>query len=228
MTLVVRRYCSTSKQKYGTDNVAQVCTVNRLGVASSLNAVASALRIPHESYVVQETAARLEGIAKSIGRHAAGVVISPTSLFGSVPMTATKTDVGAVSRQTVWEMDDLAALGFLKVDILGVSRLGVIGECVRMANERGANINIDRIPLNDDKVFAQLSRGNVHGVFQFDSYGGKKLVTMIRPQSIEDLAIITSLDRPGPLEAGMDVVYADRLFGRKPVEYIHPLLQADP
>ena len=211
--------------KYGTDNVAQVCTVNRLGVASSLNSVASALRIPHESYVVQETAARLEGIAKSIGRHAAGVVISPTSLFGSVPMTATKTDVGAVSRQTVWEMDDLATMGFLKVDILGVSRLGVIGDCVRMANERGAHIDIDRIPLNDAAVFAQLSRGNVHGVFQFDSYGGKKLVMEIKPESIEDLAIITSLDRPGPLEAGMDAVYADRLFGRKPVEYIHPLLQ---
>jgi DNA polymerase-3 subunit alpha len=211
--------------KYGSDNVAQVCTVNRLGVASSLNSVASALRIPHESYVVQETAARLEGIAKSIGRHAAGVVISPTSLFGAVPMTATKTDVGAVSRQTVWEMDDLADLGYLKVDILGVSRLGVIGDCVRMANERGARINIDRIPLNDAAVFAQLSRGNVHGVFQFDSYGGKKLVMSIKPQSIEDLAIITSLDRPGPLEAGQDIVYADRLFGRKPVEYIHPALK---
>jgi DNA polymerase-3 subunit alpha len=152
-------------------------------------------------------------------------VISPTSLFGSVPMTATKTDVGAVSRQTVWEMDDLATMGFLKVDILGVSRLGVIGDCVRMANERGAHIDIDRIPLNDAAVFAQLSRGNVHGVFQLDTYGGKKLCTMIRPQSIEDLAIITSLDRPGPLEAGMDAVYADRLFGRKPVEYIHPALQ---
>jgi DNA polymerase III subunit alpha len=211
--------------KYGSDNVAQVCTVNRLGAASSLNAVASALRIPHESYVVQETALRLEGIAKSIGRHAAGVVISPTSLFGAVPMTATKTDVGAVSRQTVWEMDDLATMGYLKVDILGVSRLGVIGDTVKMANARGAHINIDRIPLNDSRVFAELSRGNVHGVFQFDSYGGKKLCMAIRPQSIEDLAIITSLDRPGPLQAGQDGVYADRLYGRTPVEYIIPALQ---
>jgi DNA polymerase-3 subunit alpha len=74
-------------------------------------------------------------------------------------------------------------------------------------------------------VFAQLSRGNVHGVFQLDTYGGKKLCMAIKPQSIEDLAIITSLDRPGPLEAGMDAVYADRLFGRKPVEYIHPSLK---
>jgi len=86
-------------------------------------------------------------------------------------------------------------------------------------------LDINKIPLNDAKVFAELSRGNVHGVFQLDTYGGKKLCMSIRPQSIEDLAIITSLDRPGPLEAGMDVVYADRLFGRKPVEYLHPALQ---
>ena len=219
-------------EKYGADRVAQIVTINTF---AEKNAVQSVARVfgesPPYSHDTWAAADELEGRAKNLGRHAAGIVIAPEPLLGWVPLTASKDPNGAATI-TQWEMHDLEDVGLLKIDLLGLSNLSTIYDTVELINgEHGhafpgsLHFRIEDIPLDDIRTFDLISRGDTVGVFQLDSWGGKKISQAVKPRSIEDIGLAISLNRPGPLEGGMIDALIARKQGMVPTEYLHTLLE---
>ena len=167
-----------------------------------------------------ELARKVEGLPRHASVHAAGVVIAPRPLIELVPLQ--RTPEGAVVTQ--FSMDELAALGLLKMDFLGLRTLTVIEEAVKAVRlTTGEDIDIDRIPLDDPAVYDMLSRGNTAGVFQFETSGLTDLLRRLRPDHFEDLVAAVALFRPGPMAMLDD--YVEGRHGRKEVVYAHPALE---
>lgn len=141
-------------------------------------------------------AKKVEGMPRNASTHAAGVVITrePTDFY--VPLS--KNDEIIVT-QYPWTTVD--QLGLLKVDFLGLRNLTVIADTVTQLRKRGVEINIDKIPIDDPKVFEMLSQGRTQGVFQFESAGMVRVLSQLKPTSVEDLIAVISLYRPGPMES---------------------------
>jgi DNA polymerase-3 subunit alpha len=160
---------------------------------------------------------KLEGLTRHASKHAAGVVISPTPLAQTMPLyIPAKTDA-LVSQYT---MNDLEALGFLKMDFLGLKNLTIIDAVVKaIKNNNAVDIDLDKLPLNDAKTFALLCNGNTDGVFQFESDGIKDVLRKLQPDKFEDLIAVNALYRPGPLGSGMVDDYIERRHGRKQTTY---------
>lgn len=163
---------------------------------------------------VIDTAMRLEGVAKHSGTHAAGVVISPVPLADIIPLQRpTANDVTTSVAQ--YEMDDLAKIGLLKVDFLGLSTLTLVDDTLDLIKSRhSVDLDIDNIPVDDPQTFALLQRGNTHGVFQLESYGARKVLAKIKPTNITEIAAVVAINRPGPLQSGVLDLYAARKSGQ--------------
>ncbi len=189
------------EQKYGPECVTQVGTFMTFGEKASLRDVARALDDnPDEaSEETLDTAQRLEGRVRGISRHAAGVIISPHSLEGRIPLMRPVGGAKGAALQTAWDYESVEAAGYVKLDVLGVSRLQTIQDA---AKDAGVDIERSASSLDDPDVYAMLRRGDVAGVFQLDSYGGKKILRDIKPLCFEDIVVAVALDRPGPLESG--------------------------
>ena len=147
-----------------------------------------------------DTAIRIEGTNKSVGIHAAGVVIAATRLDEIVPLQ--KNDDGAVFTQ--YYMEDIESLGLLKMDFLGLKNLTMIQKTVDLVKiYRNETIDLDGLPLDDDGVYKLLGRGDLEGIFQLESSGMRQIVRELRPSGIEDISSVLALYRPGPLDAGL-------------------------
>ncbi|MBI3394249.1 MAG: DNA polymerase III subunit alpha [Spirochaetia bacterium] len=175
----------------------------------------------------------LEGNVRNTGVHAAGVVISPLPLEDIVPMAtvAAKSASGEKSGERVlvtqYEMSCLADVGLVKMDFLGLRNLTVIDNCVRAIEARtGQKIDMATLPLDDEKTYKSLHKGDVTGVFQLESSSGmREFVIRIQPTRFEDLIALIALFRPGPLQAGMAEAYINRKKGREKVVYPHADLE---
>lgn len=164
----------------------------------------------------------LEGMPRHTGTHAAGVVIAPAPITDYVPGVK----LGENILTTQFEKEQVEEQGLLKMDILGLRTLTVIGDALTsIKNNYGIDIDIDRIPMDDKKVYEMLSRGETSGVFQLESSGMTSYLKALHPERIEDLIAMVALYRPGPLEGGMVEDFIDRKHGIKKVEYPHPLLE---
>jgi len=169
-----------------------------------------------------DLAKSIEGIKFNVGTHAAGVIISRDPLTDIVPVQNSKD--GAVI--TTYPMGDLEKLGLLKMDFLGLRNLTIIDNTEKLVKQRqGIDININKIPLDDKKVYEVLSNGDTDGVFQLESSGMKTLVKDLKPSVFEDLGALVALFRPGPLNSGMVGDFVQRKHGRQKVEYKHPALE---
>lgn len=168
-------------------------------------------------------AEKLEGVNKTFGVHAAGVVISDKPLDEIVPLS--KNNDGTVITQ--YSMDDLAYLGLLKMDFLGLRNLTMINRAIEIITKtRNINIDLTAIPLNDEKVFKMISEGNLAGIFQLETSTGMRQVARdMKPSTIEDLSALIALFRPGPLDTGMITEFIDRKNGRKEIRYLLPELE---
>ncbi len=168
-------------------------------------------------------AEKLEGVNKSFGVHAAGVVISDKPLDEIVPLS--KNNEGTIITQ--YSMDDLAYLGLLKMDFLGLRNLTMINRAIEIiARIRNINIDLNSIPLNDEKVFKMISEGNLAGIFQLETSTGMRQVAKdMKPSTIEDLSALIALFRPGPLDTGMITEFIDRKNGKKEIRYLLPELE---
>ena len=165
----------------------------------------------------------LEGIVRQTGIHAAGVVISKEELTNYLPVMRKGVDNPVV---TQWDMGRVEQCGLLKIDFLGLRNLGVIDSCIKLVKKhRGIDIDIEHVPLDDNKTYDELCKGNSIGVFQLESSGMRQMMLAIQPRSIEDIMALISLYRPGPMGSGMDKLYIDRKNGRSRVEYEHPKLE---
>ncbi len=168
-----------------------------------------------------ELAGQLEGVARNASTHAAGVVISREPLTELMPLQHATNSEGLM---TQYEMHGVEALGLLKFDFLGLSNLTILRQAVELiAHERGEQIDIDNLPLEDSKTFELLASGETTGVFQLESPGMRRYVKELRPTSVLDLAAMVALFRPGPMDN--IPAYIRRKHGEEKVTYLHPLLE---
>ncbi len=165
----------------------------------------------------------LEGLVRSAGKHAAGVVISRDPLTEYVPLYKDTKD-GSVSSQ--YDKVTLEAAGLVKMDFLGLKNLSIITRCVEYIEENhGVKIDLDSIPLDDPATFTLLQRANTKGVFQLESAGMQNILRKLRPTKFEDIIAVNALYRPGPLDAGMVDDFIARKRNPDRVRYEHPLLE---
>ncbi|WP_199609284.1 DNA polymerase III subunit alpha [Flocculibacter collagenilyticus] len=164
---------------------------------------------------------KLEGCTRNAGKHAGGVVISPTTITDFAPLYCD--DEG---RQPVTQFDknDVEEAGLVKFDFLGLRTLTILKWAVDMANEKlvkegKALIDINAIPLEDSRSFDMLKRAETTAVFQLESSGMKSLISKLLPDCFEDIIALVALFRPGPLDSGMVDNFVDRKHGREEVSY---------
>jgi DNA polymerase-3 subunit alpha len=173
---------------------------------------------------IMDMAYKLEGIVRSVGKHAAGVVIAPSKLTDFVPLYVDEASGTVVSQ---FDKDDVERAGLVKFDFLGLKTLTIIDWTVTALNEIGAHadapLDIAQIPLDDAKVFELLKRAETTAVFQFESRGMRELLKQARPDRFEDIIALVALFRPGPMELIPDFV--KRKHGQERVEYLDARLE---
>jgi DNA polymerase-3 subunit alpha len=168
----------------------------------------------------------LEGLNRQTGMHAAGVVIGDKPLWDYVPVCRGK-DGELV---TQFAKDEVEQAGLVKFDFLGLKTLTAIANAVKHIRKREgegplgshAAFDIERVPLDDPKVYELIATGDTDGVFQFESSGFKELLKRLKPDRFEDIVAANALYRPGPLDAGMVDDYIARKHGKRKVTYPHP------
>lgn len=170
---------------------------------------------------VVDFARKIEGLPRNTSIHAAGVVIAKEPLADHVPVW-----VSDGTLVTEFDKDDVEALGLLKMDFLGLRTLSIIESTIKhIRQSRGIVLDIDKIPLVDERTSKMLCNGDTGAVFQMESAGMTNLVKDLRPKGFTDLIPTVALYRPGPLGSGMVTDFIDGLHGKKEVIYMHPLLE---
>ncbi len=169
-----------------------------------------------------DTAITIEGTNKTFGMHAAGVVISEHPLDTIVPLQ--RNNDGSVITQ--YYMEDVEAIGLLKMDFLGLRNLTMIQKAVNHIEARhNIEIDLDALPLDDPATYKLLAGGELAGVFQLESSGMRQIVKELKPSGLEDISSVLALYRPGPLDAGLIPKFIDRKHGREKIDYAHKILE---
>jgi DNA polymerase III subunit alpha len=168
------------------------------------------------------TARGLEGLIRNAGVHACAVILSSQPLLESIPLW--QRDDGAII--TGWDYPSCEAIGLLKMDFLGLRNLTVIGDAIdNIKANRGEDIDLDTMPLDDKATFELLGRGDSLGVFQLDGGAMRDLLRRMQPTEFNDITAVNALYRPGPMAANSHNNYADRKNGRQRITPIHPELE---
>jgi DNA polymerase-3 subunit alpha len=168
-----------------------------------------------------EVAQRLEGMTRHASVHAAGVVIAPRPLTEFVPLYKSQKD----EIVTQWAMKEVERVGLLKMDFLGLSTLTLICDALsEIKRTEGIDLDIDAIPLDDQKTYKLFGDGQTYGVFQFESSGMRELLRKAKPERLDDLIALNALYRPGPLKSGMVDDFISRKQGKTEVKYELPQL----
>lgn len=169
---------------------------------------------------VIDFAMRLEGTIRSHGVHACGVVIAPDDLVKFLPMEVSAK--GPLATQ--FPSTQVEELGLLKMDFLGLSNLSVIQQALRIIKKvYGREINMNKLPLDDPKVYELFQRGDTTGVFQFESAGMKRYLKDLKPTKFDDLIAMNALYRPGPMQ--FIESFIKRRHGEEEITYLHPGLE---
>lgn len=240
-------------EKYGSDRVAQIVTFGTMQAKQAVRDVARALGLPYSTGDVVakqitrdykdikdalaknndlkalynsddnikkliDTAVRVEGMPRHASTHAAGVVITRDEVSSYVPLA--KNGDQTVTQFTMTEIEQL---GLLKMDFLGLRTLTVINDAVSYVKLTEPDFDISRIPLNCEKVFTEMSKGNTIGVFQCESAGMTNLIVNMKPRIFADIAAAIALYRPGPMFF-IDT-YLDNRKNPENISYRTPLLK---
>ncbi len=228
------------KEKYGSENVAQIGTFGTMMARGAVRDVARALGHPYKTgdqiaklipigsqgfpmtlsralkiepdlaklyqedpatQTIINLAKKIEGRARHVGVHAAGVVIAPKSLDNFVPL---QLDTKTGKYITQYEMHSVGedGVGLLKFDFLGITNLSILADAVKRVEKiYGQVIDIEKIPLDDKKTFAMLAKGETMGIFQLSGSGAAAYIKQMQPNSIHDINAMVALYRPGPMES---------------------------
>ncbi|MBI2109513.1 MAG: DNA polymerase III subunit alpha [Parcubacteria group bacterium] len=170
---------------------------------------------------IVDLAKRLEGCARHVSVHAAGVVIAPYPLMETVPLQYDPHEKGVI---TQYDMHAIEDVGLLKLDFLGIKNLTILSNSIRLAKKfHGVDIDIERIPLDDKETFVKLARGETMGLFQLNGSGMTQYLKELKPTTIHDINVMIALYRPGPMDNINE--YIARKHGSKPVTYTHPKMK---
>ncbi|MFZ5669739.1 MAG: DNA polymerase III subunit alpha [Pseudomonadota bacterium] len=167
-----------------------------------------------------EVALRLEGLYRNASTHAAGVVIGDRPLTELTPLYK---DPRSELPATQFNMKWVESAGLVKFDFLGLKTLTVLDRAVKHLARRGAGVDLDRLPLDDQAAYDLMASGQTVGVFQLESQGMRDTLRKMRPGSIEEITALISLYRPGPMD-NIDL-FVDTKFGRRPADMMHPSLE---
>lgn len=174
------------------------------------------------------SAKAVSGRKKTTGVHACGVLISAQPLQTVIPMMTRRSDNARISQ---WTYQDCESLGLIKMDFLGLDTIDIIQNTIRNIIKSGKTPpNVPDLlsgDMDDPKVYDLFQKGNTIGVFQFGSQMVRDLLPRIKPDKFIDLAVTTSLARPGPMGVDAHLDFADRKNGRAPILPIHPDLDGD-
>ena len=247
------------KEKYGSENVAQIGTFGTMAAKMAIKDVGRALGlsltfvtdvsklVPEgpkmtiekafdqndqllklydsntEAKELIDFAKSFEGLARSAGTHACAVVIADRPLTDFVPLQRVKDKDEIV---TQWAMGEVEKAGLLKMDFLGLRNLSILSQAIDIIEQTtGEKIDPYKFPLDDQKTYALLCRGETKGVFQLESGGMRELLQRMKPDNFRDVIATLALYRPGPLEGGMVDDYIGVKHGRQQAEYAHPIMK---
>jgi len=172
---------------------------------------------------IYETARGLEGLVRNAGVHACAVIMSSEPLIEAIPLWKRPQD-GAVI--TGWDYPSCEAIGLLKMDFLGLRNLTIIGDCIQnIKANRGIDLDLEALSLDDPKAYELLGRGDTLGVFQLDGGPMRDLLRRMQPTEFNDIVAVLALYRPGPMGMNAHNDYADRKNARQAVKPIHPELE---
>lgn len=171
---------------------------------------------------VLDYAMQLEGTVRNTGVHACGIIIGKVPISDIVPTWVTKDSITDESiLVTQYEGSVIEDTGLIKMDFLGLKTLSIIKEAVRNIKKRhGIDLDIDAIPIDDEKTYRLFSQGNTGAIFQFESPGMQKSLKQLRPTVFEDLIAMVALYRPGPMDNIPSFIA--RKHGLEPIEYDLP------
>ncbi|MFC1950791.1 DNA polymerase III subunit alpha [Chloroflexota bacterium] len=171
-----------------------------------------------------DTARKLEGIARHASTHAAGVVISKESLTGYVPLQKPSRGNGEDIAMTQFAMGNIARIGLLKMDFLGLANLTILRKTRDLiAETKGERIDLLNIPFDDKKTYDLLSAGETTGVFQLEGTGMRRYIEQLKPTVFSDIAAMVALYRPGPMQHIPTFIKSKH--GEIPIKYPHPSLE---
>ena len=175
-----------------------------------------------DTKTIMNMAKKIEGNARHISVHAAGVVISPEPLVNYTPLQYdTKGEKKII---TQYDMYSIEEAGLLKFDFLGIRNLSIIAETlVRIEKIEGKKIRMENIPIDDNKTFEMLARGETEGTFQLNGDGMTRALMELKPNTIHDINVMVALYRPGPMDNIRE--YIARKHGSRPVTYLHPKMK---
>ncbi|ODS74287.1 MAG: DNA polymerase III subunit alpha [Cytophagaceae bacterium SCN 52-12] len=193
----------TRKEGISPDELENVKKMRAIAAGSDLSA-----------QVLQE-AQRLEGTVRNTGIPAAGIIIAPSDLTEIIPVSTSKDSDFLITQYQGKVIEDA---GVIKMDFLGLRNLTIIKEALRLIKQNhNEDIDIDGIPLDDQKVFELFQRGETNAIFQFESDGMKKYMRDLKPDRFEDLIAMNALYRPGPIAYIPNFI--NRKHGREEISY---------
>jgi DNA polymerase-3 subunit alpha len=168
-----------------------------------------------------DTARKIEGSARHISVHAAGVVISPTDVYDYSPV---QLDPKGGKIITQYDMHSVEAAGLIKFDFLGIRNLAILADAIKLVDKiEGVKIDVENIPIDDKKTYEMLARGETMGVFQLSSSGMTRYLKELAPSQIDDINAMVALYRPGPME--MIPEYIKRKHNTRLVRYLDPRMK---
>lgn len=215
---------------YGTgDKIAKLIPIGSQGFPMTIDKAFSLVaelkdlyKKNKEAKEILDLAKKIEGLARHISVHAAGVVIAPQPLDEFVPL---QLDPKGGKIITQYDMYSVEEAGLLKFDFLGIKNLAILADAVSRAKKfSGVDVDIENIPLDDKKTFEMLTRGETAGLFQLSGSGMTRYLKELKPTTIHDINAMVALYRPGPMNNILE--YIERKHGRRPVTYDHPKMKS--
>jgi len=164
---------------------------------------------------------KIEGCARHVGVHAAGVVMSPTPLVDFTPLQLDPKGGKIITQYDMYSIEDA---GLLKFDFLGIRNLAILADAVRIVEKtRGMKVDIENVPVDDKKTFEMLARGETEGTFQLNGAGMTRYLKELKPSSIHDINAMVALFRPGPMET--IPMYIERKHNPALIHYLDPRMR---
>lgn len=174
---------------------------------------------------VVETAKGLEGLIRGTGVHACAFILSSAPLLDLVPMHRRDKDGMIIAGFAYPQLEEM---GLMKMDFLGLRNLGIMDHCIKIIKEnRGIDVDLKDLALDDENTYEMLARGDTLGVFQLDGTAMRSLLRLMGPTCFDDIVAVLALYRPGPMGANAHISYAQRKNNREPIIPIHPELKED-
>ncbi len=176
-----------------------------------------------------DIAKKIEGGARHVGVHAAGVVIAPSPLIDWAPLQmdpkATEDGGDLITQYDMYSIsDEYGGVGLLKFDFLGITNLSILADAVSLVKEtRGIAVDIDNVPIDDTKTFEMLARGDTEGIFQLNGSGMTRYLKELKPTTIHDINAMVALYRPGPMETIPQ--YIERKKNSRLIHFIDPRMK---